>query len=64
MTLDAAQQYARQLNRDVADLVLASHTRVSPAQSLWNRYLRLGVRQRLESEFVHQPAIGESHHID
>jgi hypothetical protein len=56
VTTGRMNDYARQLNRDVADLVVVSHTRVSPVQSLRNRYLRRGVRRRLEAEFFEQPA--------
>jgi hypothetical protein len=49
--------YARQLNRDVADLVLVSHTRVSPVQSVRNRFLRRGVRRRLEAKFFQESEI-------
>jgi hypothetical protein len=48
------QRYTGQLNRHVADLVLASHRRVSPVQSLWNRGRRRAVRRRLEARYFEQ----------
>ena len=43
--------YARQLNIDVADLVLAGQRRVSPVQSWRNKRRREEVRKRLEAKY-------------
>jgi hypothetical protein len=54
------ERYLRQLNRHVADLVLASHRRVSPVQSLWNRGRRRAVRRRLEAKYFEQGTEGQA----
>lgn len=46
---DRMNGFARQLNRDVADLVLVSYLKVSPVQSMRNRVRRRGVQRRLKA---------------
>lgn len=52
-------EFARQLNSDVADLVVASHKRVFPVQSVWNRYRRRDVAKRLRAEAAFFPTPGD-----
>ncbi len=67
-TLDIATErmnaFARKLNRDVADLVLASHQRVSPVQSIWNRYRRREVAKRLKAEAAFFPTASDGQGSD
>jgi hypothetical protein len=52
-------QSARQLNRNVADLVVAGQKRVSPVQSWRNRRARKAVRARLEAKYFKAVGIDE-----
>lgn len=56
------QRYAVQLNRHVADLVLAAHQRVSPVQGLWNRGRRRAVSRRLQAKYFEQPDRPQPHY--
>jgi hypothetical protein len=46
--------YTRQLNRQIADLVVAAQVQVSPGQSRRNKRERKDVRARLEAEYFDQ----------
>jgi hypothetical protein len=46
---------AKQLNQDVAALVLVANQRVSPTESRWNRRIRRTARRRLGERFQQPP---------
>jgi hypothetical protein len=50
----------RQLNLNVADLVVVGQKRVSPVQSWCNKRERKAVKERLEAKYFQQPVIGQT----